>query len=51
MGGETDKAIAMLEEALARREPEMVRIAGPVFDPIKSDPRYKDIVRRMNVSN
>ena len=51
MGGETDKAIAILEEALARREPEMVRIAGPVFDPIKSDPRYKDIVRRMNVSN
>ncbi len=46
--GDTDEAFAWLEEGYRQREPLMVNVKGmPSFDPIRSDPRFDDLVRRI----
>ncbi len=47
--GETDQAIASLELAVQERSPwiEWIRIF-PAFDSLRSDPRYVDIIQRLN---
>lgn len=47
--GETEKALALLEEGFDRREPDMVRIKRPDLEPVKTHPRYLDIVRKMGL--
>ena len=47
--GETDKAIEFLEQAYRERQPMMGWINSvTTFDRIKDDPRYQDLLRRMN---
>lgn len=47
--GENDRAMEYLEEAYKQRQPMMAWINSIiVFDPLKNDPRYKDLLRRMN---
>ena len=47
--GESDQAIASPELAVQKRSPwiEWIRIY-PTFDSLRSDPRYEDIVQRLN---
>jgi tetratricopeptide (TPR) repeat protein len=46
--GETDKAFASLEKAYAERSSSMVNLLiNPGFNPLRSDPRFKSLRRRM----
>ena len=46
---EHDQAIAWLEKAYADRVPFMLELRNdPDFDPLRSDPRFQDLVRRMD---
>jgi TolB-like protein/Tfp pilus assembly protein PilF len=47
--GETDKAFALLEKAYQEHDAAMTMVKDPIFDPIKSDPRYKDLLRRVGL--
>lgn len=47
--GEKDQAFELLEQAYEERNPIMAYIrAEPCFDPLRDDPRYEQLVRRMN---
>jgi TolB-like protein len=46
--GETDQAFAWLERGYRERDPQMIGVkADPSFDPIRSDPRFNDLLRRI----
>jgi eukaryotic-like serine/threonine-protein kinase len=48
--GRRDEAIAELEKAYAERNPNLPFISfDPAFDSLSSDPRFQDLVRRMNL--
>ena len=48
LAGDTDEAIAWLEEGYRQRDPLMVNVKGqPSFDPLRADPRFDDLVRRI----
>lgn len=47
--GETDQAHESLEQAYENRDVELVWLKiNPIFDPIRSDPRFVDLVERVN---
>jgi hypothetical protein len=48
--GDKDKAIEWLEKAYAEREYYLTYAkVDPAFDPVRSDPRFQDLLRRMNL--
>ena len=47
--GEKEKAYQLLEEGLRQRDPTMLRLRDPAFDPIKGEERYHDIVRQVGL--
>jgi len=47
--GENDRSIDWLEEAYQVRNPNLPYIGLPVWDPLRSDPRFQDLLRRMNL--
>lgn len=48
--GERDKAMAIIETVLARRSPDISAIkADPLFAPLRSVPRFQQIVARLNI--
>ena len=50
--GQTIAAIDWLEKAYEDRDPDMAFLqAFPAFDPLRSEPRFQDLVRRMNFPN
>ena len=50
--GEKDKAFEWLEKAYEEHDSGLVSVAvEPMFDSVRSDPRYRDILRRMKLSN
>ena len=47
--GENDLALVWLEEAYSHRDPYMVHLKmDATFDPLRSDPRFQDLLRRMS---
>ncbi len=47
--GHRDDALVCLEKAYKQHRWEMVQLKGrPVWDPLRSDPRFQDLLRRMN---
>jgi TolB-like protein/Flp pilus assembly protein TadD len=46
--GETDEAFAWLERGYRERDPQIINVkAQPTFDPLRSDPRFDDLLRRI----
>jgi TolB-like protein/class 3 adenylate cyclase/tetratricopeptide (TPR) repeat protein len=46
--GETEEAFAWLERAYRARDPHLIILkAHPLLDPLRSDPRFDDLVRRI----
>ena len=49
--GQADKVFEYLDAAFAQRDPYLTRMnAEPYFEPYRSDPRYSDLLDRMNLS-
>ena len=47
--GDKDQAFECLEKAYEERNAWLVALrVDPMFDPLRSDPRFQDLVRRMN---
>ncbi len=47
---ERNQALTWLETAYERRRPRMVFLAvDPIWDPLRSDPRFNDLLKRMNL--
>jgi len=50
LGGDRAHAFEWLEQAFTQHDPNLPYIAAlPLFDPIRGDPRFKDLVRRMGL--
>jgi hypothetical protein len=48
--GEKDKAFAELEKSFANRDWGIARLStDPLVDPLRDDPRFKDLLRRMKL--
>jgi tetratricopeptide (TPR) repeat protein len=48
--GEIDNAFELLEKAVDERELKMIHLhIDPLFDPLRSHPRYRALLRRMNL--
>jgi hypothetical protein len=48
--GDKDRAFAELERSIVERDCYLGRIAvDPMMDPLRSDPRFKDVLKRMNL--
>jgi len=48
--GDKEKTFEWLEKAFQARDTELPRFRlGPTFEPIRDDPRYKDLLKRMNL--
>jgi TolB-like protein/Tfp pilus assembly protein PilF len=48
--GEKDQAFAWLEKAYEERQPWLIFLrTDPQFDPLRSDPRFADLVRRVGI--
>jgi serine/threonine protein kinase/Tfp pilus assembly protein PilF len=49
--GQSDRMFGFIESALADRDPYLTRLdAEPCFEPFRSDPRYRDLLARMNLA-
>ncbi len=47
--GEHEKSLDLLEKAYKKRNPYMITLkVEPMFDPLRSDPRFQSLLRRMN---
>ena len=48
--GKSDKALEWLEKAYQARDQNMPYLGvDPIFDTLRGDPRYQDLLRRMNL--
>jgi TolB-like protein len=47
--GELDKALDWLEKGLATRDPELEYLNGPLYDGIRSDPRFQELCRKVGI--
>jgi serine/threonine-protein kinase len=47
--GDYERAIDWLEEAYEVRDPNLTYIGMPDFDPLRSDPRFQELVRQMGL--
>ncbi|MCA1637581.1 MAG: hypothetical protein LC768_04480 [Acidobacteria bacterium] len=47
--GENDQAFAFLEKSYEKREIDVIRLKSPIFDPIRSDPRFQDLMHRIGL--
>jgi tetratricopeptide (TPR) repeat protein len=48
--GDKDKAFSLLEKGYAERNPRLIYIkSDPILDPLRSDPRFTDLLRRIGL--
>jgi TolB-like protein/DNA-binding winged helix-turn-helix (wHTH) protein len=49
--GDKDEAFAWLDKAYAERDPELtyIKVRNRRFEPLRSDPRFQDLLRRMDL--
>lgn len=47
--GEKDKALEWLEKGLATRDPALEYLGDPVYDGLRSDPRFQDLLRKVGL--
>ncbi|MFQ5929169.1 MAG: protein kinase, partial [Acidobacteriota bacterium] len=48
--GDLERAFELLEEGYAQRDSNLLYLqCEPVFDPLRSDPRFQDLLRRVNL--
>ncbi|MBD3850912.1 MAG: hypothetical protein IFK93_06415, partial [Acidobacteria bacterium] len=47
--GDSDRAMDWVEEMHKNHNPNTPYLGLPVFDPLRSDPRFQDLLRRMNL--
>jgi tetratricopeptide (TPR) repeat protein len=47
--GDKDQAMDWLEKMVEMHDPNAVGLFMPVFDPLRSDPRFQDLLRRVNL--
>jgi len=47
--GEKDQAFVLLEKAYAAHDQQLIWLGGPELAPLRSDPRFQDLVRRVGV--
>ena len=47
--GETEQAFEWLERAYVERDPMVLFLPTPYFDGLRADPRFEDLVRRVNL--
>jgi adenylate cyclase len=49
MAEEKDRALEWLEKAFELRDPNMAYLCLPCFDSVRSDPRFQELLRKMNL--
>jgi hypothetical protein len=49
MAGEKDKAFEWFERGLEVHDPGMPYLGMPHYDSLRPDPRFQDLLRRMNL--
>jgi serine/threonine protein kinase/formylglycine-generating enzyme required for sulfatase activity/lipoprotein NlpI len=50
IGGDIDNSLLWLEKAYQEHDPNMIYISvSPIFDKVRDDPRFQDLLRRMNL--
>ncbi len=49
MAGEKDKALDWLEKGYEIHDPNVIYLGLPTYDPIRSDPHFQNLLRRMNL--
>jgi hypothetical protein len=50
--GDNDKAFECLDEACKQRSPQLYWLkVFPLFDSVRADPRFQDILCRMNLAD
>ena len=47
--GDNDRAIDWLEKAYEEHDPSLPYLGNPLYDPLRSDPRFQALLRRMNL--
>jgi tetratricopeptide (TPR) repeat protein len=47
--GNNDRALEWLERSFEAHDPNLPYVGFPVYDGLRDDPRFKDILRRMNL--
>jgi adenylate cyclase len=47
--GDYDRAIDWLEKAYEEHDPNLPYLGDPLYDPLRSDPRFQALLRRMNL--
>ena len=48
--GQKDEALGWLEKAYEERAFEVLSFAGPVFELLRDEPRFRDLLRRMGLA-
>ena len=47
--GDKDRAFEYLERSFEQRDVDILKLNDPMLAPIRSDPRFKDLVRRIGL--
>ena len=47
--GEKARALEWLEKAFEVRDAALPYLGLPIYDPVRADPRFQDLLRRMNL--